>query len=101
MSDKIPSKVEAAYRRGLLLAKRRALMSDWAHFVLAGQSRTTLVTDGNELIIAASNNTVHPLANSTTSAATGPDVGGGEKVGQGSGSELLLLGALKGSQWLA
>ncbi len=28
-------------------------------------------------------------------------VGGGEKVGQGSGSELLLLGALKGSQWLA
>jgi hypothetical protein len=30
-----------------------------------------------------------------------PRVGGGEKVGQGSGSELLLLGALKGSQWLA
>lgn len=28
-------------------------------------------------------------------------VGGGEKVGHGSGSELLLLGALKGSQWLA
>lgn len=33
LAHTIPSKVEAAYRRGELLAKRRALMGDWAAFL--------------------------------------------------------------------
>jgi len=33
MAHKIKNEVEAAYRRGDLLEKRRALMSDWAHFL--------------------------------------------------------------------
>lgn len=37
----IPDKVEAAYRRGILLKKRTALMGDWEHFVETGISRTT------------------------------------------------------------
>lgn len=32
LAHKLPDKVEAAYQRGTLLAKRRALMSDWAKF---------------------------------------------------------------------
>lgn len=36
MAHKIKNEVEAAYRRGDLLEKRRALMNDWANF-LAGQ----------------------------------------------------------------
>ena len=35
MAHEIANKVEAAYRRGDLLAKRRALMEDWAGFVTA------------------------------------------------------------------
>ncbi|MGE0628484.1 MAG: tyrosine-type recombinase/integrase [Hyphomicrobiaceae bacterium] len=41
MNHVIPDKVEAAYRRGILLKKRTALMADWAHFVETGVSRTT------------------------------------------------------------
>jgi hypothetical protein len=33
LAHEIPNKVEAAYRRGDLLAKRRALMCDWADYV--------------------------------------------------------------------
>ena len=29
----IPNKVEAAYRRGNLLTKRRQLMDEWSHFL--------------------------------------------------------------------
>jgi integrase len=32
LAHKLPDKVEAAYQRGTLLAKRRALMADWAKF---------------------------------------------------------------------
>lgn len=34
LAHAIESKVEAAYRRGILLEKRRLLMTDWANFVL-------------------------------------------------------------------
>lgn len=34
LAHTIGSKVEAAYRRGILLEKRRLLMADWEHFVL-------------------------------------------------------------------
>ena len=34
----IPNKVEAAYRRGALLEKRRRLMADWATFCTAPAS---------------------------------------------------------------
>jgi integrase len=34
LAHEIPNKVEAAYRRGDLLSKRRVLMCDWAEFVI-------------------------------------------------------------------
>jgi integrase len=34
LAHTIKSKVEAAYRRGQLLAKRRELMEEWAHYVI-------------------------------------------------------------------
>ena len=34
LSHKIPNKVEAAYRRGDLLEKRRLLMQTWSDYVL-------------------------------------------------------------------
>ena len=37
LAHAIGDKVEAAYRRGDLLAKRRALMQDWADYCQAGQ----------------------------------------------------------------
>jgi len=36
LAHTIPNKVEAAYRRGNLLAKRRELMEDWAAYLRAG-----------------------------------------------------------------
>jgi integrase len=36
LAHAIPNKVEAAYRRGALLEKRRRLMADWATFCAAG-----------------------------------------------------------------
>lgn len=38
LAHAIPSAVEAAYRRGDLLEKRRRLMADWARFVTEGQA---------------------------------------------------------------
>jgi integrase len=38
LAHTINSKVEAAYRRGDLLEKRKGLMSDWAEFCLANKS---------------------------------------------------------------
>jgi hypothetical protein len=35
LAHAIPNKVEAAYRRGALLEKRRRLMADWATFCAA------------------------------------------------------------------
>jgi integrase len=40
------SKVEKAYRRGDLLAKRRSLMDGWASFVLGGESATVVPLHG-------------------------------------------------------
>jgi integrase len=37
LAHAISDKVEAAYRRGDLLEKRRALMSDWAAFVMGDE----------------------------------------------------------------
>lgn len=39
LAHTIPNKVEAAYRRGNLLAKRRELMEDWAAYVTADMAR--------------------------------------------------------------
>jgi integrase len=39
LAHQLKDKAEAAYRRGDLLAKRLALMEDWASFVLAGQAQ--------------------------------------------------------------
>ena len=35
----ISSKVEAAYRRGNLLTKRKQVMADWAHYVAGKQNK--------------------------------------------------------------
>lgn len=42
MNHQIPNRVEAAYRRGLLLAKRAVLMADWASYVETGKSAPTI-----------------------------------------------------------
>lgn len=39
LAHTIPNKVEAAYRRGNLLAKRRQLMDEWADYVTADMAR--------------------------------------------------------------
>jgi hypothetical protein len=36
LAHAISNKVEAAYRRGDLFEKRRAMMSDWADFLASG-----------------------------------------------------------------
>jgi hypothetical protein len=38
LAHKIPDKVEAAYRRGAMVEKRRRMMQDWADFcAIAGR----------------------------------------------------------------
>jgi hypothetical protein len=39
LAYKIRNQVEAAYRRGDLLEKRRHLMEDWSQFVTKGQNK--------------------------------------------------------------
>jgi hypothetical protein len=39
LAHKIRNQVEAAYRRGDLLEKRRYLMEDWGQFVTKGQNK--------------------------------------------------------------
>lgn len=36
LAHTIKNKAEAAYRRGNLLERRRALMDDWAHYIIGG-----------------------------------------------------------------
>jgi integrase len=43
LAHAVGSKVEASYRRGALLEKRRALMDDWAGFCGAALFRETLM----------------------------------------------------------
>jgi integrase len=44
LAHEIPNKVEAAYRRGDLLAKRLALMCDWSDYVAGKSSQSTSPT---------------------------------------------------------
>lgn len=43
LAHKIKSKVEAAYRRGTMLTKRRAMMSDWAAYCAGGSEKMAKV----------------------------------------------------------
>ena len=45
LGHSIPSKVEAAYRRGNLLEKRRQLMEDWSNFLLGNASTIINIKD--------------------------------------------------------
>jgi integrase len=40
LGHSVPNKVEAAYRRGALLEKRKRLMSEWGRFATGGSART-------------------------------------------------------------
>ena len=45
LGHSISSKVEAAYRRGNLLEKRRQLMEDWSNFLLGNASTIINIKD--------------------------------------------------------
>ena len=54
LAHSISDEVEAAYRRGDLLVKRRKLMNDWAEFLQTGASATTPLTSRRRVVKAGS-----------------------------------------------
>ena len=53
LAHAIPNKVEAAYRRGALLEKRRQLMADWATFCASSSAPANDIASINRPIVTA------------------------------------------------
>lgn len=68
LAHAVGNKVEAAYRRGDLLAKRQQLMQDWADYAL-GRSAVNM-TDGHSPDPYASTRVNTPRQHNNTEGAT-------------------------------